>query len=143
MTIQIKVEGLTEMRRALGAAAAQIELGIAREVTKTAITVRADVIKAIQQGPKTGRVYRRGNITHQASAPGEAPATDRGALVSSVYFEQTTSRTATIGSRLAYSYYLEYGTVDIKPRPAWTPAVEKRRPAFNKAVAEIIRRAAR
>lgn len=61
---------------------------------------------------------------HTSSAPGEAPATDTGFLASSIYFEQANKMQATIGSRLAYAYWLEYGTRKIKPRPSWTPETE-------------------
>ena len=44
---------------------------------------------SLQKGPKSGLIYRLSNPTrvHQASAPGEFPATDRGELVRSIGFD--------------------------------------------------------
>lgn len=81
--------------------------------------------------------------THTASAPGEAPATDTGTLASSVYFESKTKMSATIGSRLAYAYYLEYGTKKIAPRPAWQPETEKGQKKLNERVLKTLERLAK
>lgn len=107
---------------------------------------RTDAIKSIQREPKTGKVYEHvfrtinGKVTpyklrseqqnlspeHRASAPGEAPATDTGRLVSSIKF--TRQPNATYGflfSRLNYAFWLEYGTVNMAERPFLRPAVRK------------------
>ncbi len=47
-----------------------------------------EAIRAITTGAKTGRVYQRPSGTHQASAKGEAPANDTGALVASITVER-------------------------------------------------------
>lgn len=143
MTITIEVDGMAQVEAALKKYARDADQEIAKAVTGTALEMIGDVKKAIQRGPKTGRVYRRGNITHQASAPGEAPATDQGALASSVYFEQTTKLSATIGSRLAYAYYLEFGTSRIAPRPSWTPAAELAQGKLTKRIEKALKDAAR
>jgi hypothetical protein len=84
------------------------------------------------------------SLTHQSSAPGEAPATDTGTLARSIVFKQVSKLTAEVSSELKYAYYLEFGTDGgkIKPRPAWLPAIEKMRPEFAKRVADAIRKAA-
>jgi phage gpG-like protein len=105
-------------------------------VVATALEVVTDVKKRISRGPKTGKTY--GN--HQASAAGEAPATDTGVLASSIYFDKGTGPSATVGSRLAYAAYLEFGTAHIKPRPSWTPAVELARPKLTARVEKAILR---
>ena len=83
------------------------------------------------------------SITHKSSAAGEAPATDTGVLASSVYFTQSSKLSATVGSRLAYAYWLENGTTKIKPRPSWTPAVEAAAPKLQKRIETAIRKAAK
>jgi hypothetical protein len=143
MTITLDVQGADAIRGMLQRMTAEAEARVARVVTETALIVDTDIKTRIQRGPKSGKVRRRGSITHQASAPGEAPATDTGTLVSSVVFEQTKRLEATVASRLAYAYYLEFGTQRIRPRPAWVPAVEKARPDFVRKVAEAIAGAAR
>lgn len=79
------------------------------------------------------------SLTHRASAPGEAPAKDTGGLITSIYNEERPQRNRllrVIGSRLAYAYWLEFGTRDgkIKPRTSWIPAVER---AIPKMLANV------
>ena len=142
--ISLKVDNLKAVQDALRLYGAKAERNISRVIEATALTINRDVKDLIDRGAKSGRVYQRRNIEHRASAPGEAPATDTGFLVSdsSIYYERNTPLSATVGSRLAYAYYLEFGTVRIAPRPAWLPATEKNREKFNRLLEEGIRRAA-
>jgi len=144
----ISIDGLDGVQRFIKAFAKEAEAGIANAVTATALEINSDVKKRIQRGPKTGIIYTRGSVQnlsaeHQASAPGEAPATDTGTLVSSVYFEQSTKLSATIGSRLAYASWLEYGTQKIMPRPAWVPATEAGRSKLTKRIEKALAEAAK
>jgi len=81
--------------------------------------------------------------SHTASASGEAPATDTGFLASSIYFENSGKMEATVGSRLAYAGWLEFGTQKIAPRPSWAPAVEAAQPKLNARVTKAIEGAAK
>lgn len=138
----LTIVGTEDVAKALQAYGKKAEAEIAKAVAATALMVNTDIKKRIKRGAKTGRVYRRGTVTHQASAPGQAPATDNGTLASSITFKQVSPLTAEVESRLDYATYLEFGTQNIAPRPAWVPAVEAARPDFAKRVAEAIRRAA-
>ena len=141
--VTISLDGMPDLAKALKKLGADAEKDFERLVTKTALDIRRDVIKRYKSGPKTGAITMRGKREHQASAPGEAPAVDRGTLMSSLYFEQPTPKSATIGTRLAYGFYLEFGSKHIAKRPAWVPAAEAQRPKFSKALEEILRRHAR
>ncbi|MEO0870461.1 MAG: hypothetical protein AAFY19_00675 [Pseudomonadota bacterium] len=69
---------------------------------------------------RTGRVYRRGSVLHQASAPGESPARDTGRLVQSVFHDvdiRGMTVRVTVGSPLEKAAFLHFGTEDIEPRP--------------------------
>lgn len=121
----------------------KVEAEVAKAVEATALLTRTDIQTRIQRGPKTGRIYRRGNILHQASAPGQAPATDTGFLVASIDYTKQDKLTAVVGSRLVYAAYLEFGTMKMAPRPAWRPAVEKMKPEFERRIREALRRANR
>lgn len=140
--ISIKVENVKAVQDAIRLYGAKAERNISRVIDATALTINRDVKDAIDRGAKSGRLYRRRNIEHRASAPGQAPATDTGFLLSSIYYERNTPLSATVGSRLDYAYYLEFGTVRIEPRPAWLPATEKNREKFNRLLEEGIRKAA-
>jgi phage gpG-like protein len=142
-SVTIKVDGLQELAAEIRKRGAEAQDALARAVTATALDIRRDVIRRHKKGPKTGRVYRRGKREHQASAPGEAPAVDRGALMSSIYFTQTNRMSATVGSRLAYAYWLEFGSQAVDARPSWIPATEKFRPKLKARAETILRRFAR
>jgi hypothetical protein len=139
--ISLSVSNVKELQAAIKAIGGKAEANVGKAIEATALGINRDVKDAIQRGDKTGRVYQRGNITHRASAPGEAPATDTGTLVSSIYYEPQSGLLSMIGSRLAYAYYLEFGTMKIAPRPSWMPAVEANRDKFNRLVEEGLRRA--
>lgn len=95
--------------------------------------------------PGSGRIYmpgvltfRRGGkiysnwstggraIAHQASAPGEPPASDHGFLLGSIRHIMKVGNTvyASIGSDLKYSLFLELGTRYMAPRPFMRPALD-------------------
>jgi HK97 gp10 family phage protein len=127
----ITLEGGKELAAALRNASKDMVAAVADAVTATGLELRGDVVKRIQQGPATGRTYQRRGVTHTASAPGQAPATDTGRLANSITFEQVGPVSVTVGSALIYAAYLEYGTTRMAPRPAWRPAVEAMTPKFR------------
>ena len=99
-----------------------------------ALKIHTDAVKSVQRGPKTGNVY--GN--HQASAAGEAPATDTGFLASNIIIiTDTDGWGARIMSRAAYSWYLEFGTKQIAPRPFMHPAFEKNRAWIDAKIKQV------
>jgi hypothetical protein len=137
----VQVSGTQEVQRALAAFGREVAADVSRAVMASALEALTDVRKAIQGPPKTGREYPRGangDKVHRASAPGEAPATDTGALVSSTYLSRVDEFTQAIGSRLDYAFFLEFGTMKIDPRPAWVPSAERAAPRLEKRLRRII-----
>ena len=138
---QVQVSGTQEVQAAIARFGAEVAAQVRKAVDATALEALTDVRRAIQGPPKTGREYPRGvngDKIHRASAPGQAPATDTGALVSSTYFTKVDQFTAAIGSRLDYAFYLEFGTFRMEPRPSWLPAAEKNAPRLEKRLTRII-----
>ena len=111
---------------------AQADAALAQIVMATAQNIRTHAIRAIQGGPKTGKAYKKSspNRTHRASAPGQAPATDTGRLVSSIAAD-ITGLTAEVSANVQYAAPLEFGTVNMDPRPFLQPALESEREKFN------------
>jgi len=154
-TIRMEFEGIGQFRAVIEAAGDDIRKAAGDAVMKTALDVDRDIKKRIQSGPKSGRVYSRSRglnrRTHQASAPGQAPATDTGALVQSVTFRRVDLLTSVVfpqGPGAAYARRLEFGGSDrrgvyIAPRPAWRPAVEKLMPKFKSRLESLIGKAVR
>jgi HK97 gp10 family phage protein len=119
---------------------ARIQPAMARGVVKGVELVRNAAIRSIQQGGKTGRIYRRRGTTHRASAPGEAPASDTGRLVNSItttYNLEQLSGTVQAGTE--YAPWLEFGTSKMEPRPFMRPALMENAEAVLEGIASEIR----
>ena len=132
--VKVEIKGLKEVQDAIRSFDGDISRQLNLIVNAAALESINDVKKAIQGPPKTGRKYQRRTVVHQASAPGQAPATDTGFLVSSIYNEDRGYLSKAIGSRLDYAFYLEFGTRKIAARPSWVPAVERAIPKMLKRV---------
>jgi HK97 gp10 family phage protein len=142
MSIRIELLGMKEVRRAFTNLDEQFDAAVAEAIEDTVYEIDAEVKRRIARGPATGRVYQKRNPTrtHQASAPGQAPMTDTGRLVSSIYVDPG-RLSATVGSRLAYAAYLEYGTRKMAARPVWRPVSEQEAPKFRQRVIENLNKA--
>lgn len=145
MRISVSIDGEEALKAALVSLGDGVTDAVRKEVYRTGLELQGDIKQRIQRGPKTGRVYRRGNITHQASAPGQAPATDTGRLVNSIYLDDEGfgrgRAEISVGSLLAYAAYLEYGTRTMAERPAWTPAAHEAQRRFKARMEAVIRSA--
>ena len=140
--VKIEINGLKEVQDAIRAYQGDISKQIGLIVNAAALEAVSDVRRAIQGPPKTGREYPRGrDKIHRASAPGQAPATDTGTLVISIYNEDRGRNAKAIGSRLPYAFYLEFGTFKMDARPSWVPAVERAIPKMLKRVQIAIAKA--
>ena len=109
----------------------------ARRIVQTTIRRIEARAKNSLSGPRSGRLYQRGatgNIVHQASAPGEAPATDIGNLANSIGARMLgqTEGEVTVGAE--YAAVLELGGRRIAPRPFFAPAVKAEWPDFLSAM---------
>lgn len=143
MTQTIKIEGSEALQRALRKLGEDARKEVKKEIDKTGLSLRGNIVKKYQRGPATGIVYEKYNPrrTHQASAAGEAPATDTGRLASSVTFESTGPLTVEVSTEVEYGPYLEFGTRDIAPRPNWVPSVQEEEPKFNERIERALKRA--
>lgn len=140
--VRIEINGLKEVQDAIRAYQGDISTQLGLIVNAAALEAVSDVRRAIQGPPKTGQEYSRGKgKVHRASAPGQAPATDTGTLVSSIYIEDRGQYAKAIGSRLPYAFYLEFGTFKMDARPSWVPAVERTIPKMLKRVQIAIAKA--
>jgi HK97 gp10 family phage protein len=145
MNFEVRIEGLDKL--ATGSKKVQeailSELNIA--LFASAKHVEAEAKKSILSGDKTGRVYKRRTVIHQASAPGEAPASDTGRLVNSLNSELNTSAleaTVTAGKgAVKYATMLELGTRYIAARPFMFPALEKSKAWIVDRIAAAVRKA--
>jgi hypothetical protein len=91
--------------------------------------VNTETARLIKTGPKTGRIYMYRGRPHQASAPGEAPASRSGRLIGSQDYKVRSVHQLIVGETAKsdkgapYPDYLEYGTTKMAPRPHLITAV--------------------
>lgn len=140
MVIQVRLEGGEELARAMRGITDAMRQGVSEAVEETARNIETGVKMRMQQGQKTGRVYKRGGVLHQASAPGQSPAVDTGVLLGSIYSEKETDMMWVAGSRLAYAAYLEFGTSRMAARPAWVPEAREHAGNFKKMIEAVLLR---
>ena len=136
MQVQIKVSNIKKALKQLKTLQKDLEPDFQEIVKGGAQLIRGEAIKSIQSGAKSGIVYEKYNPrrTHRASAPGEAPASDTGNLVSKIIVRQDGKDKTNVESNAHYSAYLEYGTSKMEPRPFMFPAFEKSRQPIEQAV---------
>jgi hypothetical protein len=117
-------------------------------VAKTVFDIEAGIKNRLAQ-PGGGKIYgatgptrpgKRGSRKrHQASAPGQPPATDTGTLANSTQGKMLTETEGEVRVTAEYGRLLEDGTVFIEPRPFFAPSVEEVRPGYNDAMKTIAR----
>lgn len=98
-------------------AIAKAEQAVEQVIFRGTESVRNEMIRLIQDTPKSGRIYQRGGVEHQASAPGEPPASDTGNLVNSITTRYAGEYSGFVTVGAEYGPYLEYGTQKMEPRP--------------------------
>lgn len=87
---------------------------------------------------KSGKVYKRkGGKTHQASAPGEAPAIDDGDLAGSFEEKMVEKMVGEVKVTSDHAAYLELGTKYIAARPSLIPALEEVKPSLIEALEKL------
>lgn len=139
-----------KMLRQMRAMSPMIRKAIEAAVEGSVKDVEFEAKRMIMHDPKTGtvRVVTKAGRTHQASAPGEAPATNTGKLVGSITHEiDANKRGGNVIARTAYATHLELGTKNMKARPFLFPALVSMRSRiskrFRKAVVAGARKASK
>jgi phage gpG-like protein len=141
-TIHGRLEGFDQTIKNLRKFGQAMDTHLQKLVENTAVRVQRTAVTSIQRGPKTGRVYKRGGVTHRASAPGQPPATDTGDLASSVA-RVDGELVAAVGTALGYGRDLEFGTSQMAARPWLLPALEASRAHFEGGLKKLGEQAAR
>lgn len=159
MRLSVSIDGEQALQSALRDLGDAVADEVRKEVYRAGFALQGDIKERIQRGPKTGNIYTHRFVTingravpieergapHQASAAGQAPASDTGALARSVYLNDASFRAGraqvSVGSDLVYAAYLEYGTRKIAQRPAWTPAAHEAQRKFRAALEAVVKRA--
>tara|TARA_B100000424_G_C22535636_1_gene305872 strand:- start:41 stop:490 length:450 start_codon:yes stop_codon:yes gene_type:complete len=146
MKIDIQVKNINEALKKFDTLKKDLETPFREVIAGGAQLIRGQAIRSIQTGPKSGRIYEKYNPrrTHRSSAPGQAPASDTGNLVSQIRVREENKDLIKVESNALYSSFLEFGTSKMLARPFLFPASERSRPkiaqaVFNRVVKEIKR----
>lgn len=119
----------------------KLAAGLTRKARSAARKAALDTKREItdrMSDAKSGRIYKRGQKIHQASAPGEAPAIDTGTLVNSIQVVDYGRAGAMVYTNTEYAEVLELGGRHVLARPFMRPAVEKVAPKFLAAMRQIV-----
>ncbi len=79
---------------------------------------------SLVRGSKSGIVYKRRGVSHQASAPGQAPASDTGDLFNSIIVTRGKGF-VDVGSTILHGLHLEEKSPSKGGRPWLQPAKDK------------------
>lgn len=109
------------------------------EAARTAGFVLEGELKAELSRAGTGRIYKRGGVTHQASRPGEPPAPDTGRLRASVTNEQLPDGSVQVKVTAPYAVALEFGTSRMAPRPYVRAAIARMKQRVKGVFARVSR----
>ena len=143
MDITFTVKNLKKVLKQLNRLQKDMEVPFQEIVKGGGQLIRGEAIKSIQSGAKSGVMYQKYNPRreHRASAPGQAPASDTGNLVSKIIVKQKTRNITNVESNANYSAFLEYGTSKMQPRPFMLPAFEKsKKPILDATFGRVVRK---
>ena len=113
---------------------------LARRLPHALREIRRETAAEIETTIKTGMAAAHSGVmygSHQASAPGEMPAIDTGALASSIQVEDENRDVTAVYTEMEYAPILEAGSVHMAARPFMTPAVEAARPGWNRKLRQL------
>jgi hypothetical protein len=119
--------------------------GLKRAALAGGMVIQAGMKRRITQGGKSGRLYQRGRKQHQASAPGEPPASDTGALANSIVARISKSDAdyaeSETGPTMAYDEALEFGASRMAARPYARPTLDEDADQIQAAIEAALQRA--
>lgn len=138
--IKIEIEGLDELKKQLEKAKTDVRKKAEDAVSSSLMRIHGRIVKRIQSFPATGKWYitQNSKIPHQASAPGEPPASDSGKLAESAFWEEG-GLTGYVGVKTSYAHALEFGTSKMETRPFIFPSVEEDAKNFKHDLERILK----
>ena len=143
------MEGLERISKANDRVKAEVVKELEKALYFSAQKVQREAQDSIRKGQKSGRIYKRGGVTHRASAPGEAPASDTGRLINSITahinkISLNKLESFVVAGRgvVKYARMLEFGTAKMGARPFMLPAYLKNKTWIIERLNKAVRTAA-
>ena len=139
--IRIDVEELRGMIEEIRNASTRTLMMLDRAIVESAMLIDLKAKEKIQKGSRSGATYRRGGKSGRRSAPGEAPKTDTGRLVSSIRptFEFLQAEVGSLDNVARYGGMLEKGTSKMEARPWLQPTLQENSAAIMSKIDAAIR----
>ena len=129
MSVDLKIKDLQAFNKKLNKKL--LDNKVKTYVTRATFMVEGTVQQSIKQKGTAREYPRKGQPPHEASAPGQPPATDSGFLsqniTANVEKKSDGSVVGQIISAAPYSAHLEFGTSQMQARPFMQPALEQNR----------------
>lgn len=127
-TLQM-IDGIDDFLKDLKKISDGNEKELGKLLAQASFETHGEAVRNISSGGRSGKVYKRGSVSHQASAAGEFPKTDTGELVRNITIERQSNLSYTVGSRQGapHGYYLEMKS-PLKGGRKWL------QPSFDKVV---------
>ena len=138
----IRVRNMGRLQSKVKKLPTDIQDGVVEGLRGIAPLMEAEIQEDIRTGPRSGNIVTRYNPEriHQASAPGEVPANDRGTLADSIEVEVDPIQfNLTIAALADHAPDLEYGTRWMLPRPFLRPALTRWRDRIINAIHKAIK----
>ena len=145
MRLMAKMEGVEAMRKRWRDLIEICPREASKSLQRFLVHITNDVKNAIRSGPKTGKIYGE----HQASAPGEAPAKDKGGLTDHTRWVLSADRlSGYVIIDEPYATRLEFGDNEkkdgfafIEPRPYLYPSLRYQTPIFQADIKAALKEA--
>jgi len=140
--LTVRVRNMGRLQAKVKKLPLDIQAGVVIGLRSLTSPIEEDIKRSIRTGARTGRIVKRYHPArvHQASAPGEVPANDRGMLANSIEVDvDPTQFNLTMSASAPYAQELEYGTKHMLPRPFLRPALTRWRERIIKAIQDAIK----
>lgn len=139
--LKVRVQNMGKLQGKVKKLDTSIKRAVIQGLQQLAPQVQDYARGLILSGPKSGRIYTRYNPfrVHQASAPGQAPASDTGHLVSTIQAKVDPTQFNLSLSAGGAARELEYGTHKMAPRPFMRRTIM----AFRKKIVTTIQKSIR
>ena len=141
MTIFVELKGAKAYKERLRKFGRRTGKRLKAVIKDNSEKIRDTAIDLVNSPPASGRIYYQGTPKeHQASAPGQSPMTWTGELANSIVVIDVGKSNYQVVAMADYAIALEYGTIDMEPRPFMSVAYAIHYKDFMKQVRGITKR---
>lgn len=135
--VSLDVTKLKQFKKRIKKLSVNTERGLQKALFQAGFDLENEMIRTVKEVSKGGK-YKRGNKTHTASKPGDAPNTDTGGLINSIRTKKERYAVEVGSFDLEYARYLERGTPNMEARPFVRPSYDKLEKTIFENIEDVI-----